>query len=69
MTAPFTPIMDEDTSEPAFVFLPLVLAFYIVVSNQQFALVGLNQYDYVVLVIIELVSLCHQVQCLSYLII
>ena len=39
------------TSEPAFILLPLVLAFYLLVSK--FALVGLNQYDYVVLVMFE----------------
>ena len=66
MTAPFR---DEDTSEPAFVLLPHVLAFYLVVSNQQFALVGLNQYDYTVLVMAEQVYLCYQVNCFAYLII
>ena len=32
-TTPIAPFRDEDTSEPAFVLLPLVLAFYLVVSN------------------------------------
>ena len=32
-TTSIVPIRDEDTSEPAFVLLPLVLAFYLVVSN------------------------------------
>ena len=69
MTTPIAPFRDEDTSKPAFILLPLVLAFYLVVSNEKFALVGLNQYDYVVLVMVELVYLGHQVQCFAYLII
>ena len=32
-TAPIAPLRDEDTSEAAFVLLPLVLSFYLVVSN------------------------------------